>query len=281
VGVNWERIEHLSAHQRLEVLALLDQKVAELQREAIDEGRRRVVVHGWPGVHWLAHDGGRLFAYAQLSGNDPASVEMAGGGFDPELFSLIQREAPVIEWWIRDGASAGVGGRRVRTLHFLEVELPIEVVAVPSGVTMRTFEPGRDNAAWLEQNNSAFAEHPEQGAWRHEDLEMRLAEPWFDPSGFLVFEREGRIVASCWTKVHELHTERFGEIYVISVHPSAQGSGLGRVAVTQGLDLLRRKGVARAALFVDDSNTGARALYGALGFREVRADHLVLFDSRP
>ena len=149
---------------------------------------------------------------------------------------------------------------------------------VQKDVVMRTFEADRDNQAWLEQNNLAFADHPEQGAWRSEDLMMRIEEPWFDPSGFLLFEIDGTIAASCWTKVHELHPDRFGEIYVVSVRPSHQGHQLGRVAVTQGLQVLRRKGVSRAVLFVDDSNLAALALYERLGFRTVRQDHLLRFN---
>jgi len=164
-----------------------------------------------------------------------------------------------------------------RTLQLLRVELPVEVTPVPPGATLRNFEPGRDEEIWLAQNNAAFADHPEQGAWHEDDLAERTHEPWFDPSGFLLLEIDGHLAASCWTKVHELHPDRFGEIYVVSVHPAFQGRHLGRVMVTQGLAALRRKGVASAILFVDESNTGARALYRALGFTLVREDHLVRF----
>ena len=150
-------------------------------------------------------------------------------------------------------------------------------IAMDDGVVMRAFDPSCDSEPWLEQNNLAFANHPEQGAWRLDDLLMRVAEPWFDPSGFLLFCEGAQIVASCWTKVHELDPERFGEIYVISVHPQFQGRHLGLVAVTQGLDALRRKGVSRAELFVDDSNTAALALYERLGFQAIRRDHLLRF----
>jgi mycothiol synthase len=270
--------EHLSPAERLEILALLDRIVYEDMREAIDEGRRRVVVHGWPARHWLLrNEDGALVSYAQASGDDPTVVEMAGGRFDEELFARVIADTHELDWWTRGGEGRDLRGELVRTLDLMEVDLPVEVAGAPAGVTMRTFEPGRDNDAWIAQNNKAFADHPEQGAWRSEDLTMRIAEPWFDPSGFLLFEADEEIVASCWTKVHELHPERFGEIYVISVLPSAQGRGLGRVAVTQGLELLRRKGVSRAALFVDDTNESALALYRAIGFEVVREDHLVHF----
>ena len=63
---------------------------------------------------------------------------------------------------------------------------------MPAGVTIRTFRPGQDEAAWLAVNAAAFANHPEQGAVTAADLAERMAEPWFDPDGFFVAERDGR-----------------------------------------------------------------------------------------
>ncbi len=77
--------------------------------------------------------------------------------------------------------------------------------------------------------------------------------------------------------MHELHPDRSGEIYVISVHPDFQHHHLGKVMVTQGLNSLYRKGVTEAVLFVDESNDSARKLYDALGFRLEREDRLVRF----
>jgi mycothiol synthase len=277
VSETWEFVERLNATQRLDVLGLLNQLEVQIGREALDEPRRRVVVHGWRGEHWLNYHGDDLVGYALGSGSNPTVVELAGGGFEAELLAEIASDGRSVEWWIRDDCAIPNGSSVVRTLHLLEIDLPTLVAPIPADVTMRAFEPGHDNAAWIEQNNLAFADHPEQGAWRSEDLMMRIEEPWFDPSGFLLFEMDGIIAASCWTKVHELHPDRFGEIYVISVRPSHQGHHLGRVAVTQGLNVLKKKGVSRAILFVDDSNIAALALYERLGFRTVRRDHLLHF----
>ena len=260
------------------MLSLLDRTETRLGREAIDEGRRRTVVHGWPAEHWLHYEHGNLSAYAMVNGAQHAVVEMCGGGVDAHLLGHLISSHDSLDWWVRDlHGDLPMPAHVLRTLHLMQVVLPVAAMAVPDDATLRNFVPGRDEAAWLEQNNAAFANHPEQGAWLQADLDERTREPWFDPSGFLLLEIDGRLAASCWTKVHELHPDRFGEIYIISVHPDFQGRSLGRVMVTQGLEALRRKGVSHAMLFVDESNVDARNLYTSLGFDTVRDDHLVRF----
>jgi mycothiol synthase len=275
---SWQRCTDLSPERRLDVLNLLNRTESLLGREAIDETRRSIVVHGWRAEHWLRYDGDALAQYAMVNGTGPAVVEMCGGGVDDELLANLLAIHETLDWWTRGPqSSADAKCQLVRTLQLMQVELPVACVAVPTDASLRNFEPGRDERAWLEQNNAAFADHPEQGAWLLADLDERTREPWFDPSGFLLLEIDGRLAASCWTKVHELHPDRFGEIYIISVHPDFQGRDLGRVMVTQGLEVLRRKGVTHAMLFVDESNVGAKALYESLGFKVMRDDRLVQF----
>lgn len=274
---SWSGVPSLTPPQRLDVLSLLDRTEALIGREAIDEGRRRSVVHGGRAEHWLCYDRDVLIGYAMVTGERVATVEMCGGDVDPSLLERLFEEHATLDWWTRGRTSVPARGTVVRMLQLLRVGLPVEVVAVPEGATLRTFEPGRDAMAWLAQNNAAFASHPEQGAWDEADLDERMAEPWFDPSGFLLLEVNGRLAASCWTKVHELHPDRFGEIYVVSVHPDFRGQHLGRVMVTQGLHTLTRRGVTTAVLFVDESNDSARHLYATLGFRLEREDLLVRF----
>src|ERR1700722_8478346 len=212
------------------------------------------------------------------TGEELATVEMCGGDYEEELLAHLLAANEVVDWWTRGPQSCEyVKGTVIRMLQLLAVKLPVPPEDVPEGAVLRNCEPHHDEEAWLEQNNAAFANHPEQGAWHLTDLDERTREPWFDPSGFLLLESEGRIAASCWTKVHELHPDRFGEIYVISVHPDFQRHHLGRVMVTQGLNVLYRKGVADAVLFVDESNESARKLYDSLGFRLEREDRLVRF----
>ena len=156
----------------------------------------------------------------------------------------------------------------------------------PEGIVLRTFEPGRDNDAWLAVNAEAFADLPDQGNWQADDLTNRLAEPWCDLNGFLVAEdaEDGRLVGFHWTKVHGAHPgngtdghghEAIGEVFVIAVANHWRGTGLGRALLLAGLSHLRTCGLSAAMLYVDAVNSGAVALYESLGF--ARWDTDILF----
>jgi mycothiol synthase len=141
----------------------------------------------------------------------------------------------------------------------------------------RALRPGTaDEAAWVEANNRAFAEHPDQGGYTLERLHERMAEPWFDAEGFRLHERDGRLAAFCWTRVHPATADdpELGEIYAIGVDPDFQGLGLGRGLVLAGLEWLAAHGVATAMLYTDSTNTAALSLYRGLGFREHHTDRL-------
>ncbi|WP_051130882.1 mycothiol synthase [Nesterenkonia alba] len=151
---------------------------------------------------------------------------------------------------------------------------------LPAGVRLRSFRPGEDEQAWLAANAAAFADHPEQGRITLPDLQSRMSEEWFDADGFLLAERveDGEILGFHWTKIHPLqpgeagnHT-RHGEVYVVGVVPSAQGTGLGRSLTAAGIEHLRNRGVDDVILYVDASNTPAVRLYEKLGFTVWKAD---------
>jgi mycothiol synthase len=152
--------------------------------------------------------------------------------------------------------------------------------ALPPGVTVRTFQPGRDDEAWVAVNARAFATHPEQGALTLDDLHRRMREPWFDPAGFFLAERDGVLVGFHWTKVHggahehdDGHGhEPIGEVYVVGVDPSAQGGGLGRALVLRGLRHLQEQGLPDVLLYVEADNAPAVRLYTSLGFAHWSTD---------
>jgi len=202
-------------------------------------------------AHIASHGGGRavLWAFAPDASDDALA---AGAGFEPD-----------------------------RDLLQVRVALPLaEPVRWPPGIETRYFECGRDENAWLEVNNRAFGNHPEQGGWIRATLLRRMAEPWFDPSLFLLaFDRRG-LVGFNWCKAHPgQHPEPpLGEIFVIGVDPRARRSGLGRALALAGLERLASRGLSTGMLFVDATNTAALALYERLGFTVYRIDRAYRYD---
>ncbi|WP_214413859.1 mycothiol synthase [Sphaerisporangium fuscum] len=186
------------------------------------------------------------------------------------------------------GLAASMGFTRVRSLWQMRRSLfaPLPTREVPAGVRLRAFDPATDEEAWLKVNARAFAHHPEQGSWTLDDLRRREQEPWFDPAGFFLAVRDAgsteggaptgagdRLVGFHWTKVHgddDPHAPHghnaIGEVYVVGVDPSEQGSGLGKTLTLAGLCHLRARGLAQVMLYVDEDNPAAIRLYESLGF---------------
>ncbi|QLQ38151.1 mycothiol synthase [Micromonospora robiginosa] len=242
-----------------------------------------------PAVHLTARGAdGTLTGYAHLDTTAPTEgvgVELVvhpayrrrGTGRALARGVLAATPGPLRAWAHGDHPSAAalavdLGFTRARVLWQLRRPLTgaVPAPALPEGVELRAFRPGEDDEAWLAVNNAAFAQHPEQGRWTLDDLRVRFAEPWFDPAGFLLAtdSATGRLLGFHWTKVHERQgSARIGEVYVLGVDPSAHRGGLGRALTAAGLAHLRdRRGLDRVMLYVDESNTGAVALYERLGF---------------
>ncbi|MBQ1013942.1 mycothiol synthase [Micromonospora sp. M51] len=284
------RTDRLAAAEIADVLALASSAGDTDGADPLDEHvLLRLRDPDAAAVHLIARaDDGTLTGYAHLDTTDPVDgigVELVvhpayrrrGTGRALARGVLASATGPLRAWAHGDHPSAAalavdLGFTRARVLWQLRRPLaaPLGEPRLPDGVTLRAFRPGADDAAWLALNARAFAEHPEQGRWTSDDLRVRLAEPWFDPAGFLLAEETatGRLLGFHWTKVHERPgSARIGEVYVLGVEPTAHGGGLGRALTTAGLAHLRdKRGLDRVMLYVDDSNTGAVALYERLGF---------------
>lgn len=159
--------------------------------------------------------------------------------------------------------------RELWKMRLMTATAALPEVKLPEGVRVRAFVPGRDEDAWLAANKAAFAHHPEQGNLTRADLDARMAEPWFDPAGFLLaVDAEDRILGFHWTKVHPRRGDHpmMGEVYVVGVTPEAQGSGLGKALTVAGIRHLQGLGLHAVMLYVDADNVPALALYRRLGF---------------
>jgi len=238
---------------------------------------------------------GELAGYAHLDPTDPVegpSGELVihpahrGQGHGTALVQALLAEAdgqPLRLWAHGDTPAAArlaeaAGFERIRALWQMDRSLlaPVEEPRYPDDVTVRTFVVGQDEDPWVDLNRRAFARHPEQGAWTREDLDLREREKWFDPDGFFLAERGGRLAGFHWTKIHGGDSaphggaghghESIGEVYVVGVDPDQRGGGLGRALTLTGMRYLRSRGLVRVMLYVDEANTPAIRLYESLGF---------------
>ena len=249
-----------------------------------------------PDVNLRLRAGDVLAGYAHLDPTDPVAGPSAevvvhpayrGRGYGRLLVRAALAAAPGHQlrlWSHGDDPAAralahSLGFSEVRRLEQWRRSLrtPLPDAPLPAGVRLRTFRPGEDDAAWVALNAATFAGHPEQGSWTLADLHARMAEDWFDPSGFLLAEEEtpdggARLVGFHWTKVHggvgaggHGH-EPIGEVYVVGVDPGYQGRGLGGALTVAGLRHLRELGLGEAMLYVESDNERAKAVYRRLGF---------------
>ncbi|MEU2119111.1 mycothiol synthase [Streptomyces sp. NPDC058700] len=283
--------DELTPEQIQDVLDLLEaaddadglHAVSEQGRLYLRNGRREGV------RHFLLTVGPRLYGYAQLEETDPIEAPAAelvvhpshrGRGHGRALgTALLTASGKRLRVWAHGGKSAArhlaqVLGltlfRELRQLRRSLVPLDIPEPVLPAGVTVRTFAPGQDDAAWLAANAAAFAHHPEQGSLTQRDLDDRTAEPWFDPKGFFLAEKDGRLIGYHWTKTHA--EEQLGEVYVVGILPDAQGGGLGKALTAIGLRHLAAQGLPTAMLYVDADNTAAVRVYEGLGFTTHEVD---------
>ncbi|MGD0376026.1 MAG: mycothiol synthase [Streptosporangiaceae bacterium] len=262
---------------------------------------------------------GELAGYAHLDPTDPVagpSGELVvrpgrrGQGLGLELLRALVAEADgrQLRLWAHGDLPAAArlalaaGFKRVRALWQMRRSLQarLELPQPAPGVTVRTFEVGRDEDEWIDLNARAFAGHPEQGGWTRPDLDLREREPWFDPAGFFLAERGRKLVGFHWTKIHgrasdgtahgqKTHGqasdgsahghEPIGEVYVVGVDPAERSSGLGRALTLVGLRYLRSQGLFEVMLYVDEGNTAAIRLYESLGFTHWDTD--VMFAGGP
>lgn len=302
------RREQLSAAEVAAVTALVTRAVQVDEVAPLSEHVLLHLAHGGDTAarNIVVVDGEQVLGYAHLDVTDPVNGPSAELVVDPaarrrgigrQLLAELLRQAattppapttpapatpttpaPGLRLWAHGqhpGALAlarEFGFHQTRALWQMRRSLyaPLPAPRYAAGVTVRTFRTGVDEAAWVAINHRAFVDLPDQGQWTEADLQRREREPWFDPAGFFLAERDGRLLGFHWTKVHggaERHAhDRLGEVYVVGVDPAAQGGGLGTALTLTGLAYLRSLGLGSAMLYVDEDNTAAITVYQRLGF---------------
>ncbi|HZJ06823.1 MAG TPA: mycothiol synthase [Nocardioidaceae bacterium] len=261
--------------------------------------------------HFLAYDGTHLAGYAHLDWEPATTTSKAqymGGTASAEIVvdpehrrhgiatALVRAlddvlQEGTLQIWshghigVARAFTASQATTSVRTLWTMRRSLeadaqPLPPVDLPKEFTTRHFVVGRDEDAWLRVNARAFVHHPEQGQMTRLDLDRRIAQSWFDATGFILIEDTRGpaplLAASHWTKVvppkdpQASPTE--GEVYVVAVDPAYQGMGLGLMVTVLGLRHLVERGLSEAFLYVEGDNTRAISIYSELGFTRSSVD---------
>ncbi len=298
----YELRTHLDEDTLAEVLALIDATTELEGHRPVGEHKYahlKVGATDWTGV--LAYEDDMLTGYAHTRWSGPGerpriAVEVVvhpqsdqaaiAERLLGEAQAVLARAGGGLMWlWVHrvedpdTTVAAKLGFAVQRELAFMMRPLrqPPDVPPLPEGITLRAYRESEDDEAFLAANNAAFAGHPENGDWDAATFAARRALAWFDPAGLLMAwrrEPDGseRCLGFHWTKWHGHDSEEVpahepvGEVYVLGIHPDAQGLGLGRTLLEAGLAHLYERGCRLAVLYVDCASTGAVALYESAGF---------------
>ncbi len=274
-------LDNLTNSQTLAVDALARRCAAADGVDPLNEEARVARTTGGArhALVWRDHELAAYLFRSDSHGTAQLAVDPAHRreGLGSALLADLRTAGPARLWAFGDLAAArGFASHHhlspERSLLIMERRLDDLPAATPAadGFTLRGFRD-EDAAALLAVNAAAFSHHPEQGALEAPGLAARMAEAWFDAHGLILAVDGEGIAGFHWTKRHDA---TLGEVYVIGVHPRAQGRGLGRVLLNAGLAYLRDAGLQRVLLYVDSAETVAVELYASAGFHITHRDVL-------
>lgn len=203
------------------------------------------------------------------------------------------RETAVLRTTVLDGdvrANSFFTSRGFVPVRYL-LELRLDLHAAPpaanwpDGVTLRTFEPGRDEPALWAAHLDAFADNPEFLPLELDEwVEAHLRDPGFDPALVLLAEAapgvgvgdedpldQPTLVGFAWCRAGAEGAAEEGWIRDLAVVPAWQGRGIGMALLRAAFAAFRARGLTGVRLEVDDVTLdGAVALYRRAGMRIAR-----------
>jgi mycothiol synthase len=183
-----------------------------------------------------------------------------------------------------DEAARGFFARRgfVPVRYLLELQMDLHAAppaAVwPAGVTLRTYEPGDDDAVLWRAHTAAFEDVPTHLPLTEDELlDSRLRrDPRADPSLVLLAEADGDVVGFAICRAGTEVAAEDGWVRDLGVVPAWRRRGIGMALLRATFAAFRARGLTGVALEVDDvSLEGAVALYRRAGMRVTRRTDVV------
>lgn len=209
-------------------------------------------------------DDGRPESYAALWEAIEPSIEGV-----PYAFLFAKEEDARVR---RAMESLAFAQERIAYALLRDGDPPIGEPVVPDGYELRRFRYGRDEAAWCDVRNAAFAtlrgseapmapEHVAKWERGEDELEggMLLLFAGDEPVGCVRSHKDDYEGVPCAT------------IGPLAVKPALQGRGLGRTLLRAAVRNAAERGFPRTLLSVNAENEGAVALYLQEGFRKTLA----------
>jgi mycothiol synthase len=169
---------------------------------------------------------------------------------------------------------AASGYRPIRHSFVMEIELGdrLEAPVWSDGITVRTFDPDRDEQAVYECHQESFADHwgfhgqPIE-RWREHNVDSER----FDPELWWLAEEDGELAGICLNQWHWSGDPAFGWIGDLGVRRAWRRRGLGLALLRHSFADFAARGATRVGLGVDAENTtGAVRLYERAGMHPVR-----------
>jgi mycothiol synthase len=257
-------------------------------------------VGGWfelaNAAMFVAEVQGRLVGYADVRRDEegtrfPLDVRVhpdaAGSGVADALVSRLEdwaapRAVPGAQLRAfapeRDAEYRAAVERRgyelIRHSYTMELELPEELEPPdwPEGLSLRAYDPARDEEAVYEAVQDAFADH-----WDHHRVPIEewrpfnTGEPRFDPSLWWLVEDGGELAAVSLNAWHLSGDPTYGWIETLGVRRAWRRRGLALALLRHSYLDFAARGATRVGLGVDAENTtGAVRLYERAGMRPVR-----------
>ena len=241
----------------------------------------------------LWFDGARLVAYALL-GEDPAFDVQAFPGYKwrgIEEQALRWAEDRVEELRRQDserwGGSLVSGSRQDDTqrIAFLErqgfhycgdfaevnmlrtLDEPIAELSAPPGFQVRAVDEAGEHARRAAAHREVWLPWTD-GNISDEDYARFMRLPGYERAlDIVVVTPEGEIAAFVNGWLDPLN--RIGDFGPVGARPAYRRQGLTRLALLEGLQRMKRRGMVRACVSTNIANTAARGLYESVGFKVV------------
>lgn len=233
--------------------------------------------------------GGELLAYGDVSAHagkawlDIREHRAAGDGSAAKaiLDTLASRarelvsEPVVLRAWIPgeeallEGLFEREGFELVRHSFRMRIDLGQQPPAPEwaEGITVRHFEPGRDEQTVYHVQNEGFADMWEYEPEPYDEwLHFMTGVEDFDPTVWFLVEDGREVVGACLCRSSEPGDPDLGWVRVLCVRPAWRRRGIALALLRHAFGEFRRRGRAAAGLGVDaGSTTGALELYERAG----------------